>query len=392
MAGSDAGRPPLVYLDHSATTPLSPGVMAAMRPYLEAGGGNPSGSHAAGRRARVAVETARSEVAGVLGCRSGEVVFTSGGTEADNLALRGMARAALRQGRGRHVVVSAVEHEAVLHTASDLSAFGIETTIVGVDAEGRVDPDDVASAVRDDTILVSMMLANNEVGTIEPVADIGRLLRRRGVPLHTDAVQAPAWLDLDVEALGVDLLSLSAHKFYGPKGVGLLYVREGTAIDPVQTGGGQEHGLRSGTENVAGIVGLAHALRLAADQGPAAVPRVRELRDALAAALESAGGVHMTGSRTHRLPGHLSVCVEGVRADTILLGLDMAGICASSGSACATGRLTPSHVLTAMGVPGDLAQGALRLTLGYATTAAEVEFTTDTLKALVRRARESVAP
>ncbi len=379
----------LIYLDCSATTPVRPEVLDAMLPYFGDQFGNAGGAYSLGRKARGALESARMDVARVLGCRPSEVVFTSGGSESDNLALRGVALALRDAGRGSHLVTTAIEHEAVLATVHQLEAcFGFEATVVGVDADGRVDPEAVLDAVRPDTAIVSVMLANNEVGTLQPVAEIGAVLRERGVPFHTDAVQAAAYADLDVDALRVDLLSLSAHKFYGPKGVGVLYVRDGTPIATCQTGGGQEGGRRSGTQNVPGAVGLARALVLAAEERPAACAHVGALRDRLVAAVTGAThGVRLTGHPTDRLPSHASFCIEGAPADAMLLGLDLHGICASSGSACSSGNLHPSHVLTAMGVPAALATGALRFSLGRMTREADVDTVAAVLPPLVERLR-----
>ncbi|MFN8422831.1 MAG: cysteine desulfurase family protein [Anaerolineae bacterium] len=274
---------------------------------------------------------------------------------------------------GGHLITSAIEHEAVLATAHDLEREGFACTVVGVDADGRVRVEDVLAAVRPDTFVVSVMLANNEVGTLQPVAEVAAALRPRGIAVHTDAVQAAAWLDVGVDSLGVDLMSLSAHKFYGPKGVGVLYVREGTNLLPVQTGGGQEGHRRAGTENVAGAVGLACALRRAAEDRAAVAPRLAALRDRLIDALTADPAIRLTGHRTQRMPNHVSLCVADVRADVLLLGLDMRGICASSGSACSSGKVEPSHVLSAMGVPAELASGALRLSLGRYTTDEDVD-------------------
>jgi cysteine desulfurase len=387
-----AAAPPTVYLDHSATTPLAPEVLAAMRPWLEGGFGNASGAYGLGRQARAAVEAARRTVAEVLGCSPDEVAFTSGGTESDNLAVRGVTQAARVGGQPAHLVTTAAEHKAVLATVRDAERhLGARATVLPVDSHGRVTADEVLAAVGPDTALVSVMLANNEVGTLQPVAEIGARLRARGVLLHTDAVQAPAWLGLDVAALQVDLLSLSAHKFYGPKGVGLLYVRAGTALAPQQTGGGQEQGRRGGTENVAGIVGLATALALVQHERAAAVARVRALRDRLLAGLAALPGVTLTGHPTARLPHHASFVVDGVRADALLLGLDLAGIYASSAAACASGRLEASHVLTAMGIPDERALGALRLTLGRGSRAAGVDRALAVLPDLVGRLRAVAA-
>lgn len=354
--------------------------------------GNPSSSHQAGRAAGALVDTARDQVAEALNCRPREVVFTGGGSEADNLALRGAA-ARLRE-RGRHLVVSAVEHEAVLETARDLTREGFELTEVGVDGEGRVAPEELAQALRPDTILVSIMLANNEVGTIQPITDLVAATRERSQALfHTDATQALGKLDLDVGRLGVDLLTISAHKVYGPKGVGALFVRHGTPLDPVITGGGQERNRRSGTENVPGIVGLGEAAHLAEQERPIEVGRQRKLAERLAQ-LISAGvpGAVLTGAKgPDRLPNFCTVTFPGVEGEILLMRLDQAGVCASAGSACSSGSLSPSHVLLAMGMPPDAAAAHLRLTLGRGTSPEEIEAAGAAVVAEVTALRENMA-
>ncbi len=380
-----------IYLDHAATTPLDPEVRTAMEPYLTEAFGNPSSSHRWGRAARAAVDEARERVAQVLGADPREIVFTAGGTEADNLALRGVAWAARRAGRGRHLIVSAVEHHAVLHTAEELAADGFEVTVLPVDEEGFVDPDRVLEALRTDTVLVSLIYANNEIGTIQPIAEIGRVLRARGIPFHTDAVQAAGHLPLRVDELGVDLLSLSGHKFYGPKGVGVLYVRHGTPILPQITGGGQERGLRSGTENVAGIVGLAAALEKAERLRESEARRLRPLRDRLLEEIpRRIPGTRITGpwGGDRRLPHHASFVFDGVAGDSLVLLLDREGIAASSGSACSAGVLEPSHVVLALGVPPEQAVGSLRLTLGRGTTPEQIDRVLEVLPRAVARIRE----
>ncbi|MBK7782242.1 MAG: cysteine desulfurase [Ardenticatenia bacterium] len=380
--------PRSVYMDCSATTPVDPEVLEAMLPYFSEVFANPSGAYSLGRQARRALEEARATVAGILGCRPEEVVFTSGGSESDNLALRGAARAMRDAGRGAHCLSGPIEHEAILATFHDLEAHeGFDLTVLDVDHHGQVAVDQVVAAVRPDTVLLSLMLANNEVGSLQPVAAIGAALRPRGILVHTDAVQAGAWVDLDVDRLNVDLLSLSAHKFYGPKGVGVLYVREGTPLVSCQTGGGHEFGRRAGTENVAGAVGLARALELTQSDREAACIRAAGLRDRLISGLAAIDGVVLTGHPTERLAGHASVCVAGVPADALILGLDMRGICASSGSACSSGKVAASHVLTAMGVDAELARGALRLSLGRHTSAEDVDHVIAVLTALVPRLR-----
>ncbi|MBC7235581.1 MAG: cysteine desulfurase NifS [Chloroflexi bacterium] len=361
-----------IYLDHAATTAVDPRVLEAMLPFLQDKYGNPSSVYRFAGQAKEALEAARRTVADILGCRPGEIVFTSCGTESDNLAIRGVAWASRE--RGRHIITTPIEHHAVEATCHQLAEhFGYHITEVPVDRYGLVDPDDVARAIRDDTVLITVIYANNEVGTIEPIAEIGRIARERGIPFHTDAVQAGGSLDLDVDRLQVDLMSLSGHKFYAPKGVGVLYVREGTPLLPVQTGGGQEGRRRAGTENVAYIVGLAKALALAHEQREAEAERLTILRDRLiAGVLSSIPDAHLTGHPTKRLPNHASFVFEGVDGEAILLQLDLAGVAASSGSACASGDPEPSHVLTAMGIERRLALGSLRLTLGRENTAQDI--------------------
>ena len=380
-----------IYLDHAATTPLDSEVRAALLPWLGELFGNPSSSHGHGRRARAAVDDARDLVAAAAGCASREVIFTSGGTEADNLALRGVLE---RWGaeRGRHLVVSAVEHEAVLATARGLAESGrAELTVVDCDRAGRIDPAEVAGAVRPDTVLVSVMLANNEVGTVQDVPAIAAAVRARNPQalVHTDAVQALGRLPLGLEALGVDLLSLSAHKAYGPQGVGALVARHGAFPAAQITGGGQERGRRSGTENVAGIAGFGVAAALAAQRREADANRLSELAGRLTNLLtETITGIQLTGDPSARLPGLSSFVVSGCRSDLLLAVLDEVGVCASAGSACSSGAPVPSHVLTAMGF-GELAGCALRLAAGRSTTGADVETAAERVQIAVDRIRRA---
>jgi cysteine desulfurase len=361
-----------IYLDHAATTPVRPEVVEAMLPYLTEVFGNPSSAHAYGRRARAALDEAHERLAARLNVRPREVVFTSGGTESNNLALKGAAWAS--KARGHRIVTSSIEHHAVGHALRYLEKFGFEIVELPVDRYGRVDPDAVEAALTDRTILVSIMLANNEVGTIQPIAEIAERVRaRRGVLLHVDAVQAAAWLDLDLESLGADLVSLAAHKFEGPKGVGALYVRHGTHLLAQQHGGSQERHRRAGTESLAFAVGMAAAYDLSCAERPETVSRVRALRDRLRDAVLAVDGVELTGHPRERLPGLLSVVAAGTDGAAVALGLDLQGIATSIGSACATGSAEVSHVLSAMGYPDDEARGALRISLGRTTTVAEVE-------------------
>jgi cysteine desulfurase len=375
-----------IYLDHAATTPAAPEVVAAMLPYMTDHFGNPSSIYALGRDAHLALDEAHERVARVLGCRPTEIVFTGGGSEADNLAIRGLANSARR--RGRHLVTTAIEHHAVLHTCQDLERDGFTVTYVGVDGSGRVDPHDVARALRDDTALVSIMYANNEIGTIQPIAEIARICRERGVPIHTDAVQAGAFLDLDLKQLGVDLLTLSAHKFYGPKGIGILFVRQGTRLRPPVVGGSQERNRRAGTENIPGIVGAAVALERVAAHRKEENARLAALRDRLIAALTALPGARLTGHPTDRLPNSASFAFAGIEGESLLLNLDLVGVAASSGSACSTGAAEPSHVLTAIGLSPDDARGHLRLTLGHSSSDSDVEFVIAQLPDLLARLRQ----
>jgi cysteine desulfurase len=377
-----------IYLDHAATTPARPEVVAAMLPLL--GGYNPSSLHAEGRAARAALDDARAIVATVLGAAPREIVFTGGGSEADVLAIAGAARALAQ--RGRHIVTTAIEHHAVLHATDALERAGWRVTRLPVDARGLVDPAAFAAALTPETTLASVMLANNEIGVIQPVATLAALARAHGAVFHTDAVQAAGWLPLRVDELGVDLLSLSAHKFHGPKGVGVLYVRSGTALEPLIVGGSQEHAMRAGTENVAGIAGFASALALAEAERAEAAPRVEALRDRLQAGILAAiPDVVVNGEGAPRLPGMLSLAFGGVTSDALLMRLDLAGIAASAGSACAAGSLEPSHVAAALGLDDAHRFGVLRLSLGRVTTAAEVDAVLQCLPALIAGVRTPVS-
>ena len=361
-----------VYLDYAATTPVAREVLEAMAPYFRANPGNPSSSHGPGLVARNAIEEARGSVARMLGCEQREVYFTSGGTEADNLAIMGTAWA---QEKKKHIVTSAVEHHAVLRSCQFLEKHGWKVTYVPVDTKGMVDPDTVRKAIRRDTALVTIMHANNEVGTIQPVAEIGAICRQADVRFHTDAVQTAGHIPISVDSLQVDLLSISAHKFYGPKGVGALYIRQGTRIAPLFHGGGHERGRRSGTENVTGVVGLGRAAELAMAEMPAEEQRQAALRDKLLdGILNRVPNAFVTGSRETRLPNNASVIATNTDGETLLRGLDDQGIAASSGSACTSGSLEPSHVLLAMGFPPVVAFGSLRLSIGRETTEEDIDY------------------
>ena len=376
------------YFDHAATTPLDPRVFDAMAPVLRDGWGNPGGIHQEAQRARALLDNARETIADVLECQPREIILTSGGTEADNLAIRGAAKA--REHAGRHIVTCAIEHHAVLHPFEQLEREGWQTTILPVDREGFVDPAQVQDAVRDDTALVSVMAANNEIGTLEPVADIARAVKERNPKtiVHTDAVQAAGAIDIRPDVLGVDLLSLTAHKIYGPKGAGLLYQRRRTPLDPQILGGGQEEDRRAGTESVAQAVGLAAALRLAEQERQSRTRHAADLRDRLWRELrERIHPIRLNGPAdwSKRLPNNLHLCFPGIEGESILLSLDLEGIAASSGSACTTGSTDPSHVLNALGIDPDTAHSALRLTLGQSTTEESIDRVATALPEITQR-------
>lgn len=375
-----------IYMDYNATTPLREEVLEAMLPYLREEFGNPSSLHGFGVRARRAVETAREKVASALGAEPREVVFTGCGTESDNQAIKGMAFAS--RSKGDHIVTSRIEHKAVLQTCQYLEKQGFRVTYLPVDEYGVVSPDDVAQALTSQTLLVSVMMANNEVGTIQPIAEIAQVCRKRGVTFHTDAVQAVGKLPVDVRALGLDMLSLSAHKFYGPKGVGALYVRKGVKVDPLLHGGHQEWGRRAATENVAGIVGLGEALELRQGEMAAEARRLVVQRDRLYNGLvDRIDHVHLNGHPTQRLPGTLSMCFDYIEGEAIIMGMDLVGVAVSSGSACTSATLSPSHVLLAMGVHPAVAQGSIRFSLGRENTEADVTHVLGTLPRVAERLR-----
>jgi cysteine desulfurase len=378
-----------IYLDYAATTPVDPRVVAAMEPYWSEVFGNSASLHAHGRAAAQGLEAARGQVADVLGCHPTEIIFTGNGTESDNLALWGVAWAARSARRGNHIIITAIEHHAVGHTAEQLrDRFGFELTVVPVDAQGRVDPDDIGRAIRDDTVLISVMYANNEVGTIQPLAEIGQIACVYDIPFHTDAVQAGGKLGLNVDQLQVDLLTLSAHKFYGPKGVGLLYVRRETALEPLLVGGGHEWERRPGTVNVVGSIGLATALRLAEGERKSETARLTRLRDRLIhGVLARVPDAQLTGHPTQRLADNASFAFRDCDGEMLLLGLDLSGIAASTGSACTTGDPEPSFVLTAMGLKSEWGIGSLRLTLGRWTTAEHVDRVLEVLPEVVAKTR-----
>lgn len=377
-----------IYLDHAATTPLRQEVLEAMLPYFGQHFGNASSVHSRGEAARQVVDAAREQVAALLNCRPPEIIFTSGGTESDNLALRGVMLAS--PPAKRHLVTTTIEHPAVLETAADLrERYGCEVTYVPVDGHARVDPAELEHAMTDHTALVSVMLANNEVGTIQPVPEIASKARARGIRVHTDAVQAAGQLSLDVQSLGVDLLTLSAHKFGGPLGVGLLYARRSLKLTPQTTGGGQQRGRRGGTLNLPGVAGLATAMTLAERERESEAQRRIGLRQLLIEETLQVEGAILTGHPGERLPNSASFCFEGVNGETILLELDQRGIEASSGSACASGSTDPSHVLVAMGISSEVARTAVRFTLGRDTTEQQVRYTARTLKEVIERLRSA---
>jgi cysteine desulfurase len=376
-----------IYLDYAATTPIRPEAADAMQAAAKVCAYNPSSLHAEGRQARALLDGARDRVASVLGASRKEIEFTGSGTEADNHALYGAVRALGRRG---HVVTSAVEHHAVLRAVEDLGDQGFDVTILPVDDSGRIDPAEFAGALRDETLIASVIYANNEIGTVQPIAELAAIAHDRGVLFHTDAIQAPGWLPIDVRALGVDLLSLSAHKFYGPKGAGVLYVREGTPLAPLVRGGGQEFGRRSGTENLAGAVGLARALELSASDRDAQSERVRILRDELEAGIcGEIPDVRVNGAGAPRLANTANLSFAGIESDALLARLDLEGVAASAGSACASGVLEPSHVIEALGAAPRWQTGVVRFSLGAPTTRTEIRRLLEILPPVVAALRRA---
>jgi len=377
----------MIYLDHNATTPLHPRVFEAMEPFLKERWGNASSPHRLGRDARMAVEEARVKIAECVGAEPEEIVFTAGGTESDNLAIRGVLQAVAKARKG-WVVTSAVEHHAVLHTCQALEQAGHRIDYLPVNEDGQVELDAAARVLTSQTDLLSVMFANNETGVVNPVVELAELARERGVLIHTDAVQALGKVPLNLKKLGVDLASFAAHKVYGPKGVGFLYVRRGTPLAPVLTGGHQERGLRPGTENVAGIVGMAEAVALVCEAVEKEKARLSELRDRLERSIcQRLGAVKVNGQAAPRVANTSSLSFDAVEGESLVLALDLEGICVSSGSACTTGAPEPSHVLKAMGVPPRLAQGTIRISLGLNTTAEEIDRTVETLEKVVQKLR-----
>ena len=373
-----------VYLDHNATTPVHPEVLAEMLPFFGEVYGNPSSVHAFGREAREAVDGARDRIARFLAVRPDEIVFTSGGTESDNFAVKGLA---LARGRG-HLITSRIEHHAVLRTAEALEAQGFAVTYLPVDAAGRIDPDDVKRALRTETAAISVMHANSEMGTLQPVAEIGAIAREHGIPFHVDAVQTFGKVPIDVDAMGIDLLSISAHKIYGPKGVAGLYMRRGTKMVAIQHGGEHERRRRAGTENVAGIVGFGKAVEVRERDMHEEAARLSALRSRLWEGIRTrVPQVRLTGHPVHRLPGTANVVFRHVESESIVLGLDLKGIAVSAGSACTSGSVEPSYVLLAMGVPVDWAMGAVRFSLGRSTSADDIDYVVESVEPIVRRLR-----
>jgi len=376
-----------VYMDHSATTFVDPGVLDKMLPFFSEKYGNPNSVHAWGREVRARVDEARSQVASLVNASPREILFTGGGSEADNLAIKGAAE--VLSEKGRHVITSAIEHHAVLDTVKWLGRHGYDVTVLPVDKDGLVDVNQFSDAIRSDTILASVMFANNEVGTVQPIRELGGICREKGILFHTDAVQAAGHIPIDLKEIPVDLMTMAAHKMYGPKGVGALYVRKGVRISPLVHGGGQEFGLRSGTENTAGIVGFGAAAELGARRLlNGEIDKERVLRDRLIdGVLERVEDVSLTGHRRLRLPFHASFCIRYIEGEAMLLRLDFAGIGASSGSACTSGSLEPSYVLLAMGLDHATAHGSLRLTLGKDTTVEDIDYILETLPPIVQTLR-----
>ena len=380
----------MIYMDNAATTRMSERAFEAMRPFFMEQYANAAGTYSFANASKEAVETARKQVAKVIGAKANEIFFTCGGTESDNWALKGVAQAFAA--KGKHIIISAIEHHAILHSVQALEKQGWEVTVLPVDEFGMVSVEALEKAIREDTVLVSIMAANNEIGTIQPIKEIGAVCRKYGVLFHTDAVQAYAHIPLDVNEMNIDLLSASGHKFHGPKGVGFLYVRKGVRLMPFMDGGAQEKKRRAGTTNVAGIVGMGAAAQEAAANMEAAMAKVREIRDHMIARIENEiPYCRLNGHRTERLPGNVNFCFRFIEGEGMLMLLDFNGICASSGSACTSGSLDPSHVLLAIGLPHEIAHGSLRLSLSEETTMEEADKVVDTLKEIIPRLR-SMSP
>ena len=375
-------------MDHSATTPVAPEVLEAMLPYFGEKFGNASSLHSFGLEAKEALEESRAKVAALLGAQPEEIIFTSGGTESDNLALKGIGYRSKEKGKGNHIITSSIEHPAILETCRKLETQGFEVTYLPVTKDGLVDPGTVESAIRKETVLISVMHANNEIGTIQPLKEIGEIAAEKDVFFHTDAVQTAGKIPIDVNDMGLDLLSISAHKLYGPKGVGALYVRKGTRLDSIVQGGGHERGLRSGTENVAGIVGLARAADLASQEMASEAKRLTDLRDKLAKmVLDSVKDAWINGTMTKRLPGNLNFGFRYVEGESLLLFLDSKGIAVSTGSACSSKKLEPSHVLLSLGLKAEECHGSLRITMGRSNTEEDVDYVARSITEAVERFR-----
>lgn len=375
-----------IYMDNSATTPVKKEVLDSMIPYFTEVYGNPSSIYKEGRQAKKALDESREKVAKILGANSKEIYFTSGGSESDNWAIKGVALA--NKNKGNHIITTKVEHHAVLHTCEYLERNGFEVTYLDVDEYGMIDLDDLKNTIRDNTILISIIYANNEVGTIQPIAEIGKIAKENNIFFHTDAVQAIGNIEIDVDELGIDLLSLSAHKFYGPKGVGALYIRKNVKLHPYIHGGAQERNRRAGTESIANIVGLTKALEIAYENLESHNEKMISLRDELIKKImDNISHVKLNGHPEKRLPGNINVSLKFIEGEALLLSLDMVGIAASSGSACTSGSLDPSHVLLAMGLPHEIAHGSLRLSLGDFNKEDEIDYVVENLKIIVDRLR-----
>lgn len=376
-----------VYMDNAATTAITEPVLDAMIPILKENFGNPSTIYKVGKLARKEVELAREKVAKAIGAQPNEIFFTSCGTESDNWAIKGAALQGLKKGKN-HIITSKIEHHAVLHTVEFLAKNGFEVTYLNVDENGLVNPEDVKNAITDKTAIVSIMYANNEIGTVEPIKEIGEICREKGVIFHTDAVQAVGHIEIDVQNQNIDLLSMSAHKFHGPKGVGALFIRKGVRIETFMEGGAQESKKRAGTENVAGIVAMGKAIELACENIDEKIKSLSQKRDRLITELLKIERSRLNGHETKRLPGNINISFEGIEGESLLLLLDMANICASSGSACTSGSLDPSHVLLAIGLPHEIAHGSLRLSLDESNTDEEIDYVIETVKKAVSRLRD----
>lgn len=374
-----------IYLDHSATTPVDSRVIEAMLPYFDNIFGNPSSPHSEGEEAHMALEDARAKVADLIGADANEIYFTSGGTESDNLAIKGVAYK--NRSKGKHIITSAIEHPAVLRTCEYLESSGFEATYLPVDSEGLVDLSDVEAAIRDDTILISVMHANNEIGTVQPISEIGKMAHERGIYFHTDAVQSAGKIEIDVKKLDADLLSMSSHKIHGPKGVGALYIKKGTKVEALSHGGSHERKMRAGTENVSGIVGFAQACKLCNDNLAKEAAHMTKLRDRLIDGLLEIEDSYLNGSRTQRLPNNANIRFSYIEGEGMLLLLDMKGIAVSTGSACSSASLEPSHVLTAIGLKPEESHGSLRFSLGRENTQEEIDYVIEVMPEIVEKLR-----